>query len=118
MTTRSLESAFGEERAITPPLAARIAQLTESLGVTPESKASETSTHDALVAALLAAHDKLALIAAQVEHRWAQVQEREKEVAIREARAIAHEKRLAGIEALAPVLTPAGKEPAKRGWFG
>ncbi len=117
MTTRSLEQSFGEERAITPPLAVRIAALTESLGVTPEGKAGEPATHDALVAALLAAHDKLALIAAQIEHRWAQVQEREKQVAEREARAIAHEKRLAGIDALRPVLTPEGKAP-KRGWFG
>ena len=115
MTTRSLEQAFGEERAITP-IATRIAQLTESLGVTPEGKPGEPATQDALVGALLAAHDKLALIAAQIEHRWAQVQEREREVAQREAKALAHEKRLAGIEALIPVLTPAGKE--KRGWFG
>lgn len=116
MTTRSLEQSFGEERAITPPLAVRIAALSESLGVTPEGKAGEPATHDALVAALLAAHDKLALIAAQIEHRWAQVQEREKQVAEREARAIAHEKRLGSIDALRPVLTPAGNP--KRGWFG
>ena len=117
MTTRSLEAAFGEDRAAPASIAARIASLTESLGVTPEGKAGEPATHDALVSALLAAHDKLALIAAQVEHRWAQVQEREREVAIREAKAIAHEKRLQSIEALRPVLTPEGNAP-KRGWFG
>lgn len=114
--TRSLEQAFGEERPVVS-VASRIAQLTESLGVTPEGKPGEPATHDALVSALLAAHDKLALIAAQVEHRWAQVQEREREVAQREAKALAHEKRLAGIEALIPVLTPETK-PARRGWFG
>lgn len=103
------------QRAITPPapLTERLDTLLTSLGISPTAEVPAPEP-DALVKVLIAAHEQLDGIAAQLEDRWQLIQTREREVAQREAKCIAHEKRLSAMEALAPVL---GKRVEKRRWF-